>query len=224
MKEEIENLKRELRAASGNAKSTEEVVFTSELPALNVENEASIRKYEARARAMLSRGLGSRIRRNTCSQEMSAMINLVWNLSEERRQMGPWQDSSKVDEEYFLEFLKNAFIKNKMLAESTDTVFSNFASSLAKNKIKFTLDNRVDLIRKIANLTTAWNNLPQVEITEEWEKAQVETILRQLLLKASKSATDSFRMDMLGSKPKPTKFQEITDMIVKYHNLVMDWN
>ena len=131
MREEIEMLKRELL----RSRPSDEVVFTSDLPALNVESESSIRKYESGARAMLSRGLGGKIRRNTCSQEMSNMIDLVWNLSDERRLMGQWHDVSQVEEEYFLEFLKNAFIKNRMSAESSDTLFSTFAGNLAKNKI-----------------------------------------------------------------------------------------
>ena len=70
MREELELLRKELKYN----RTSEEVVFTSELPPLNVENENSIRKYESGARAMLSRGLGNKIRRNTCSQEMSHMI------------------------------------------------------------------------------------------------------------------------------------------------------
>ena len=41
---------------------------------------------------------------------------------------------------------------------------------------------------------------------------------------SSKSATDEFKVDMFGSRPKPTSFLELLDLLIKYHNQVIDWD
>jgi hypothetical protein len=94
----------------------------------------------------------------------------VWNISDERKIMGHWSDTNNVPEEFFLEFLRNTFIKNIMDANSVDTAFAKFSSNLARNKIILELG----LLRRVAVLRTAWKNLSKAELTRELEKKQVD--------------------------------------------------
>jgi len=148
---------------------------------------------------------------------------MVWNLSASRKQMGHWYDTERVSEEYFLEFLKNAFIKD-MMTGSNEDIFTKFSSDLTKNKIVFTDHEQIDLVRRIANIKTSWESLPQSEITREWEKDQIELALKSLWLNGSRSASEAFKLDMMGSKPKPKSFLAMMDWIVDYHAQVVEWH
>jgi hypothetical protein len=177
----------------------------------------SINVYEVAVRSWTNSGraLSDRI---AVTDKLAMDITMAWELDPEMKRLGSWKNADEVSEEIFISFLRSMRKRTQRMASQ----LTNFSNFLIQNPIRFILEDEASLWSRVSEYRLEWEKLPKDQITETWEKEQVSTVLRTMLLEGNKGSAERFVNDMTRGEPKPTKFVPLMTLLVQYHREILN--